>query len=60
MELKLEGRIKLINETQTWDSGFSKREFVKSTIPIILFSIVKGICGIAPFIKPSFQSSLDM
>ena len=31
MELKLEGRIKLINETQTWDSGFSKREFVVTT-----------------------------
>lgn len=31
MELKIEGRIKLINETQTWDSGFSKREFVVTT-----------------------------
>jgi len=32
MELKLEGKIKLINQTQTWDSGFSKREFVITTI----------------------------
>jgi len=31
MELKLTGKIKLINETQTWDSGFSKREFVLTT-----------------------------
>lgn len=31
MELKLNGSIKLINETQTWDSGFSKREFVITT-----------------------------
>jgi len=31
MELKLNGTIKLINELQTWDSGFSKREFVITT-----------------------------
>ena len=31
MELKLSGKIKLINDTQTWDSGFSKREFVITT-----------------------------
>ena len=31
-ELKLEGKIKLIFETQTFDSGFTKREFVV-TIP---------------------------
>ena len=31
MELKLAGRIKVINELQTWDSGFSKREFVVTT-----------------------------
>jgi hypothetical protein len=31
MENKLTGKIKLINETQTWDSGFSKREFVLTT-----------------------------
>ncbi len=31
MELKLNGRIKVINETQSWDSGFSKREFVITT-----------------------------
>ena len=31
MELKIQGRIKVINDTQTWDSGFSKREFVVTT-----------------------------
>ena len=31
MELKVQGRIKLIYDTQTWDSGFSKREFVVTT-----------------------------
>lgn len=31
MELKINGTIKLINELQTWDSGFSKREFVITT-----------------------------
>ena len=30
-ELKLEGKIKLINETINYDSGFSKREFVVTT-----------------------------
>lgn len=31
MELKIQGNIKLIYDTQTWDSGFSKREFVVTT-----------------------------
>jgi len=31
MELKVQGRIKVINDLQTWDSGFSKREFVITT-----------------------------
>lgn len=31
MELKINGRIKVINDLQTWDSGFSKREFVITT-----------------------------
>jgi len=30
-ELKLNGTIKMIGEVQTWDSGFSKREFVITT-----------------------------
>jgi hypothetical protein len=30
-ELKLHGKVKLINETQTFDSGFRKREFVITT-----------------------------
>ena len=31
MELKIDGKIKVIFDTQTWDSGFSKREFVITT-----------------------------
>ena len=31
MELKITGKIKLINDTQTFDSGFQKREFVVTT-----------------------------
>ncbi|CAG5086295.1 DUF3127 domain-containing protein [Parvicella tangerina] len=30
-ELKLTGKIKVIYDLQTWDSGFSKREFVVTT-----------------------------
>lgn len=30
-EIKITGTIKLINETQTFDSGFQKREFVVTT-----------------------------
>ena len=28
MELKVNGKLKILFDTQTWDSGFSKREFV--------------------------------
>jgi hypothetical protein len=31
MDLQLQGRIKVISDTQTFDSGFSKREFVITT-----------------------------
>jgi len=31
MELKLNGKVKLILDLQSWDSGFTKREFVIST-----------------------------
>ena len=31
MELKISGKLKLLFETQSWDSGFSKREFVITT-----------------------------
>ena len=31
MELKINGTIKVIGELQTWDSGFSKVEFVVTT-----------------------------
>ena len=31
MELKLNGKVKLILDLQSWDSGFTKREFVITT-----------------------------
>lgn len=31
MELKINGKVKIILDTQTFDSGFSKREFVITT-----------------------------
>ena len=31
MELKINGRVKLIMDLQSWDSGFTKREFVITT-----------------------------
>lgn len=31
MSLELTGKVKVINETQTFDSGFTKREFVITT-----------------------------
>ena len=31
MELKISGKLKLLFEAQSWDSGFSKREFVITT-----------------------------
>ena len=31
MELKINGKVKVMMETQTFDSGFSKREFVITT-----------------------------
>jgi hypothetical protein len=31
MELKINGKVKVVMETETFDSGFSKREFVVTT-----------------------------
>ena len=31
MEFKISGKLKLLFEAQSWDSGFSKREFVITT-----------------------------
>jgi hypothetical protein len=31
MDFKLNGKVKQVFDTQTWDSGFSKREFVVTT-----------------------------
>lgn len=49
-ELKLTGSIKLISETQTFDSGFSKREFVittQETYPQdVKFEVVKDKCAV--------------
>jgi hypothetical protein len=45
MELKINGKIKVIGEKQTWDSGFTKVEFVITTAEQypqdIKFEIVK-------------------
>lgn len=56
MELKLNGTIKLINETQTFDSGFSKREFVVTTKEQypqdIKIEVVKDKCDLLDTFKP--------
>ena len=31
MELKINGKVKVVMEQQSWDSGFTKREFVITT-----------------------------
>ena len=50
MELILNGTIKVVNETQTWDSGFSKREFVVTTKEQypqdVKFEVVKDKCSL--------------
>jgi hypothetical protein len=49
-ELKLTGTIKVVEETQTWDSGFSKREFVLTTSEQypqdVKFEVVKDKCAL--------------
>ena len=48
MSLELKGKIKLINPTQTFDSGFTKREFVITTSEQypqdVKFEVVKDKC----------------
>jgi hypothetical protein len=48
--MELTGKIKLINDIQTFDSGFSKREFVITTIEQypqdVKFEVVKDKCSI--------------
>ncbi|MFC4992607.1 DUF3127 domain-containing protein [Rubritalea tangerina] len=48
---ELSGKIKLINDTQTFNSGFTKREFVVTTSDVkypqdIKFEVVKDKCSI--------------
>ena len=48
---ELKGKIKLINDTQTFGSGFTKREFVVTTLDDkypqdIKFEVVKDKCSI--------------
>ena len=48
--MELQGTIKLINDTQTFDSGFQKREFVVTTQEQypqdIKFEFTKDKCGL--------------
>ena len=57
--MQVKGNIKLINETQTFDSGFQKREFVVTTndmypqdIKIEMKRVFKIGLGRVVFIKP--------
>ena len=56
MELKINGKIKLIMDSQSWDSGFTKREFVVTTqeqFPQdIKVEVVKDKCSILDNYKP--------
>lgn len=49
-DLKLTGTVKVIYDTQTWDSGFSKREFVITTNEQypqeVKFEAVKDKCAV--------------
>ena len=49
-DLKLTGTIKVVNDTQLFDSGFSKREFVISTFDTypqdVKFEVVKDKCAL--------------
>lgn len=55
MELKLNGKVKVIMETQTFDSGFSKREFVVTTQEQypqdVKLEFVKDKCSLLDSIK---------
>lgn len=55
-KLELTGTIKLINETQTFDSGFQKREFVVTTEDQypqdVKFEVVKEKCSELARFKP--------
>ncbi|MFD2257624.1 DUF3127 domain-containing protein [Luteolibacter algae] len=58
------GKIKLINDTQTFPSGFSKREFVITTghdkYPQDLkFEVVKDKCSILDRFKPDEQVQVN-
>lgn len=48
--MEIKGNIKLIKETQTFDSGFQKREFVITTNEMypqdIKIEMVKDMCGL--------------
>ena len=64
---ELVGKIKLINETQSFPSGFMKREFVVTTAhdkypQDIKFEIVKDKCGLLDQFEPEqeVQVSFDI
>ena len=55
MELKLNGKVKLILDLQSWDSGFTKREFVVTTLEEypqdIKIEVVKDKCALLDTFK---------
>ena len=62
-ELKVTGLIKLINEVQTFDSGFSKREFVVTTKEQyqqdIKIEVVKDKCALLDSISQGDEVSVS-
>ena len=53
--MKIQGKIKLINETQTFESGFTKREFVLTTNDTypqdIKIEMIKDKCSLLDLYK---------
>ena len=58
-QFEIEGSIKLIYETQSFSSGFQKREFVVTTQDKypqdIKFEVVKDKCALLDSLKPETQ-----
>lgn len=62
--MKVEGKIKLINDTQTFDSGFQKREFVVTTAEQypqdIKMELIKDKCGLIDTYNVGDEVSVDI
>ena len=54
--MELTGKVKLVNETQTFESGFTKREFVVTTNEQypqdIKLEVIKDKCSLLDNVKP--------